>query len=63
MLPGHVDVVAEGGAALQSQGRGQHLEDHLHGAPFLQRLIQRLEVDAAGDEVGEQKEEVETVQP
>lgn len=49
-----MDVVAEGRAALQSQGHGQHLEDRVHGAPFLQRLIQRLEVDAAGDEVGEQ---------
>lgn len=57
-----MDVVAEGGAALQGQRRGQHFEDGVHGTSFPQSLVQRPEVDAAGDEVGQQKEEVEAVE-
>lgn len=60
--PGQVDVVAESGAALQCQGRGKHSENSVHGPPFLQGLVQRLGVDAAGNEVGQQQKEVESLE-
>lgn len=34
----------------------------MHGSSFPQSLVQRLDVDAAGDEVGQQQEEVKTVE-
>lgn len=57
-----MDVVAERGAALQRQGRGEHPENSVHGPPFLQGLVQRLGIDAAGNEVGQQQEEVESLE-
>lgn len=57
-----MDVVAEGGASLKRQRGGQHFEDGVHGAAFPQSLVQRLDVDAAGDEVGHQQEEVESLE-
>lgn len=57
-----MDVAAEGGDALQSQRGGQDPEDGAHGPPLPQRLQQRPHVDAAGDEVGEQQQEVEAEQ-
>lgn len=61
-LPGQVDVVAQSGASLQRQRGGQHFEDGVHGPSFPQSLVQRLDVDAAGDEVGQQQEEVKTLE-
>lgn len=57
-----MDVAAEGGADLQRQRHGEHFEHGVHGASLPQSLVQRLEVDAAGDEVGQQQEEVEAVE-
>lgn len=61
-LPGQVDVVAESRAALQCQRRGEHSQDRVHGPSFLQGLVQWLGVDAAGYEVGQQQEEVKTLE-
>lgn len=57
-----MDVVAESGAALQCQRCGQHSEDSVHGPSFLQSLVQRLDVDTAGDEVSQQQEEVKALE-
>lgn len=62
MLPGQVDVAAERRAALQSQHGAQHSEDGVHRAAFLQSLLQRLEVNTARYEVGQQQEEVKGVE-
>lgn len=57
-----MDVVAKSGASLQCQRCGQHFEDGVHGPPFPQSLVQRLDVDTAGYEVGQQQEEVKTLE-
>lgn len=61
-LPGQVNVVAQSRAALQGQRHGEHPEDSVHGPSFPQSLVQRLHVDAAGDEVGQQQQEVERLE-
>lgn len=60
--PGQVDVVAESGEALQRQGCGEHFENSVHGPPFLQGLVQRLGIDAAGNKVSQQQKEVESLE-
>lgn len=57
-----MDVVAKSGASLQCQRCGQHFEDGVHGPSFPQSLVQRLDVDTAGYEVGQQQEEVKTLE-
>lgn len=57
-----MDVVAQSWAALQRQRCGQDFEDCVHGASFPQSLVQRLDVDTAGYKVGQQQQEVETVE-
>lgn len=57
-----MDVVAESRAALQRQRRGEHSQDCVHGPSLLQGLVQRLGIDAAGYEVGQQQEEVKTLE-
>ena len=56
-----MDVVAECGEPLESEGYGEHLEDSVHGAALTQRMPQRLHVDTGRQEVGEDQQEVETV--
>lgn len=57
-----MNVVAQSGTALQGQDHGEHSEDRVHGPSFPQSLVQRLHIDTAGDEVGQQQQEVECLE-